>query len=182
MGPEYSCALRPELARNWSAASHRRLSSEAVAASFLEGGDPVHAQPASRLAGLLRSALAAAARSSLRSLCGKSGAVWNVVSVIGAVLPLSSCWGGDRGCYICRQTGIRCEPLLSANVRARTKRPRMHRTRSRDRMRHNGKIHGTASRWRATASGGTSQRPRRIRCGLPKSPAWGPTAGSSAPS
>jgi hypothetical protein len=37
MGPEYSCALRPELARNWSAASHRRFSSEVEAASFSEG-------------------------------------------------------------------------------------------------------------------------------------------------
>jgi hypothetical protein len=25
IGPEYSCALRPELARNWSAASQRRF-------------------------------------------------------------------------------------------------------------------------------------------------------------
>ena len=37
MGPEYSCALRPELARNWSAASHRRFSSEVEAAFFSEG-------------------------------------------------------------------------------------------------------------------------------------------------
>ncbi len=37
MGPEYSCALRPELARSWSAASHRRFSSKVEAASFTEG-------------------------------------------------------------------------------------------------------------------------------------------------
>ena len=36
-GPEYSWALRPELARNWSAASQRRFSSVAVAVSFSEG-------------------------------------------------------------------------------------------------------------------------------------------------
>ena len=34
MGPEYSCALSPELARNWSAASQRRFSRVAVAVSF----------------------------------------------------------------------------------------------------------------------------------------------------
>ena len=37
MGPEYSCGLRPELARNWSAASQRRFSSVALALSFSEG-------------------------------------------------------------------------------------------------------------------------------------------------
>ena len=37
LGPEYSCGLRPELARNWSAASQRRFSSVALALSFSEG-------------------------------------------------------------------------------------------------------------------------------------------------
>lgn len=37
MGPEYSCAFKPELARNWSAVSHRRFSSVTVAESFSEG-------------------------------------------------------------------------------------------------------------------------------------------------
>jgi hypothetical protein len=34
MGPEYSYSLSPELARNWSAASHRRFSSVVAAVSF----------------------------------------------------------------------------------------------------------------------------------------------------
>ena len=40
MGPEYSCGLRPELARNWSAASHRRFSSALATVSFSEGAIP----------------------------------------------------------------------------------------------------------------------------------------------
>ena len=37
MGPEYSWAFKPELARNWSAASQRRFSKLAAAVSFSEG-------------------------------------------------------------------------------------------------------------------------------------------------
>src|SRR6267143_47537 len=36
-GPEYSPALRPELARNWSAAAQRRFSSAWLASSFSVG-------------------------------------------------------------------------------------------------------------------------------------------------
>src|SRR5436190_13948966 len=36
MGPEYSWALSPELARNWSAASQRRFSRVLLAVSFSE--------------------------------------------------------------------------------------------------------------------------------------------------
>ena len=41
-GPEYSWDLRPELARNWSAASQRRFSSVAVGGVLFGWGDPLH--------------------------------------------------------------------------------------------------------------------------------------------
>jgi hypothetical protein len=59
MGPEYSCAFRPELARNWSAASPQPLFERGGGGVFFGGSDPEHGQSAFMTSSLLSWAMRA---------------------------------------------------------------------------------------------------------------------------